>query len=423
MSSPQFPSDQPTLASSLRVLRGVDKLKDLIEAFPTLERKALNSSPTLSEFERRQLLDFPNIEEETENIRQVSSRSREELLNFALLDCNSLSEDELELIKCSFWSTWSARETSAMFDGCLNRVQETSDRIFRSREAAYLQDEMRSIMAASAEEYRRQKKHRDDKQRDIGGLDPPTDSPWMLSLCRRLNEQDSMNTWGYIALFDAEAQDIDAERRDLFERRNQGIFSNTMTYNGAHRNLLDQTWKLLLFDAPSNVFVSTEKDADNSKLRQAFQELMDGPEEYLSIQDSGSQEAAARLKRRKGYLTNTFLVINKDCIDSVLSDSRRVDDMRILAFEADFPQPGRDYIEGYQGWVWVCLEQLIDSFYGERMSEDHRMDVVWEAAQGSKNHAFASLDEEEAKIWTGSTILIGPLPGSILSKRRMASQR
>jgi hypothetical protein len=51
------------------------------------------------------------------------------------------------------------------------------------------------------------------------------------------------------------------------------------------------------------------------------------------------------------------------------------------------------------------------------------MDVVWKAAQGSKNQAFASLDPGEAKIWTTSTQMTGPKPDSILGKRRRPLQQ
>jgi hypothetical protein len=64
----------------------------------------------------------------------------------------------------------------------------------------------------------------------------------------------------------------------------------------------------------------------------------------------------------------------------------------------------------------VRMEQLIDNFYAKRMSEERGMGVLWKA--GSKHQAFASLDPEEAKIWSHSTVISGPVPGSILGKRR-----
>lgn len=63
MSTP-LPPDELLLSSYMRVLRGNDILQDLNEAFPTLEGKALTSSSTLTDLERRQLLDLPDADEE-----------------------------------------------------------------------------------------------------------------------------------------------------------------------------------------------------------------------------------------------------------------------------------------------------------------------------------------------------------------------
>lgn len=41
------------------------------------------------------------------------------------------------------------------------------------------------------------------------------------------------------------------------------------------------------------------------------------------------------LRDRQGFATNTFLIINKACVDSIL-DQRLLDDMRILVFEPIF---------------------------------------------------------------------------------------
>lgn len=75
-----LPPDEPFLSTYMRVLRGKDIPQHLIDAFPTLEAKALTSPSTLTDLERRQLLDLPDADEGAESIRQVSSRSSDELL-------------------------------------------------------------------------------------------------------------------------------------------------------------------------------------------------------------------------------------------------------------------------------------------------------------------------------------------------------
>lgn len=168
MSSTPLPPDEPFLTSYLRVQRGKDRLQDLVEAFPTLERKALCSPPTLTEFEHRQLLDFPDAEEEMENIRTASSKSREELISLVLCDPGTLLDNEIELLKRRFWFIFITHEFQGMANGGINTsMQESVDRVFNAREVAYLLNEGRFFIAASQsqESSRHHKQRRDDKQR------------------------------------------------------------------------------------------------------------------------------------------------------------------------------------------------------------------------------------------------------------------
>ncbi|KUJ19025.1 uncharacterized protein LY89DRAFT_510913 [Mollisia scopiformis] len=417
MSGP-LPAGEPFLASYLRVLRGIDSLPDLVELFPTLEQKVLAAPSTLSEHERRQLLDLADAQDEVANLQQVSSRARAELLSSVLSSPEILTDDEIELVKNRFWSPPTLNEVQQIFNGSLNRIQDFVDRIFAVREAVYLPNESRAFTLASIEFTRREKQRRDEKQSKLGGPNPPAIPAWMNSLSQRFSEEKMLKTWGYIALLDSEAQTMSADRRDLFMSKTQAIFTQTMLNNGARSKLLNKTWKISFINAPSTVSASLEPNADNSELRDAFRTLLDPNKEYNAPQGPDPRSPHDILQKRKGYLSNTFLVINKTCIDSVLASPGYSDDMRILAFEADFPQPGRTYVEGYQGWTWVRLEQLVDAFYGARMDEELGMDEIWKAAERSKNEVFASLDAEEAGIWTTSTSMTGPLPGSILGKRR-----
>jgi hypothetical protein len=88
-------------------------------------------------------------------------------------------------------------------------------------------------------------------------------------------------------------------------------------------------------------------------------------------------------------------------------DQRSWDEMRLLAFEADFPQPGSTYVEGYRAWMWVRLEQLVYRFYGARLKEKPGMDEIWKAAQGSIHGAFAAMNPEVAKVHTFSNGTLG----------------
>ncbi len=64
-------------------------------------------------------------------------------------------------------------------------------------------------------------------------------------------------------------------------------------------------------------------------------------------------------------LINTCLWFRPTSIEFVLYQSRTFDDMRILAFEADYPVPGCTYPDDYHGylWEWVRLQQICFNFF------------------------------------------------------------
>ncbi|KAK0105054.1 hypothetical protein ONS95_004580 [Cadophora gregata] len=67
---------EPMLANSMRVMRNLTALEDLITAWPILEQKSSCSPPTLTDAERRIFLDLPDHDLETKNIRALTGLSR-----------------------------------------------------------------------------------------------------------------------------------------------------------------------------------------------------------------------------------------------------------------------------------------------------------------------------------------------------------
>lgn len=108
--APPLSPDEPLLATLIRVLRKRTLLPHLIETFSYLEQKSLTSplSPlTLSE--RRLLLDFPDKEEGTVNISAATRFSRPRRIG------ESLTEEELLLLKNRFWTPSSDEEHGEVF--------------------------------------------------------------------------------------------------------------------------------------------------------------------------------------------------------------------------------------------------------------------------------------------------------------------
>ena len=53
-------------------------------------------------------------------------------------------------------------------------------------------------------------------------------------------------------------------------------------------------------------------------------------------------------------------------MDSALDPSGWLDNVRVLALEADYPKPGKTYKDGYEGYTWVRLEHISFNFYEMR---------------------------------------------------------
>ncbi|KAE8365076.1 hypothetical protein BDV27DRAFT_157272 [Aspergillus caelatus] len=101
--------------------------------------------------------------------------------------------------------------------------------------------------------------------------------------------------------------------------------------------------------------------------------------------------------RSEGILQNVFLYLDRESAESVLFSWGRVDGMRIWAVDPDY-EPSDDTANGYQGYLRVRLQQLVDNFYTARRwhANESSMEDLWRAAQKDpKNGAFISIKDEE----------------------------
>jgi hypothetical protein len=170
---------EPYLSAFMRVQRGVETAQDLITAFPALVQAALDSSsasgntgPVLTEQDRRRLLDYPDAEEEAANIRHVSSRSRTELVSTTLSRPGDLSDAELELVKCRFWTDVTSQETGMTVAGRASVTPAVRELVAEARQAAELTPrESLAGITASSELFKRRKR-RDDEHTPLGSALP-----------------------------------------------------------------------------------------------------------------------------------------------------------------------------------------------------------------------------------------------------------
>lgn len=422
---------EPLLASSMRVLRNVTPLEEFIAAWPILKQKSLSSPPTLTESERRLLLDLPPKELETANLHAATILSRDQLIEKAISSRELLTQEELDLLQHGFWTKRTTNENQIFLDSIMKSSPEGQQEFLGGLDGP-LAYERPAIKIAGMESVRRKRAADKQSQRDAANLVLPDAKEWI----QHLYQQDKTN-WGFICLYDAAIQQFSPQRLDDFECTKDGFFRYTLMYNGS-KDIIDTKWAWLHYNAPNTVLAPSTKFSegndypDGAILRKAFQEILKDPQGYQNRPDVTPTDTTGHLKdgiAAAGFLTNTFLLIDPTCVESILEDGAQPaslfwDNMRVLAFEADFPIPGRQYEEGYQGFTWVRLDQLIYNFYELRLmkAEEVGMDKIWKAAQHSRHQAFVSMDSEEASSHTNSCGLWGFTRDSVIGKRWYATK-
>ncbi|KAK4983646.1 hypothetical protein LTR50_007103 [Elasticomyces elasticus] len=375
----------------MRVQRGQISKNELIAAFPTLESKSSSTPTQLNDSDRRLLLDLPASEEEAANIHNATSLSRAELLAKAVESPDSLSTAEMTLLMNRFWSGVTPEERSRSINAIagipLGDVADVLGGLNIARQAACAPNEAMAFW--NAEQLYHKRATEEMQERTLN-----TARPWV----RQLYGDKSRKHWGYVAIVEREAQRLGPSRLDDFFSVFDLALRNARDYIKASETI-GARWMMHYLQppqGPSSNHGEIVSDNAVAELRRIFSDFCE------------SAEFAA------GVLTNTFLVVDPTCIDSVMRWPRHYDDARILAIEADYPHPGRAYAEGYCGYMWVRLQQLCDNFFMVRLlHDDVGMDKLWRAAQASKHHAFVSMDEQEAKSYTASTNVSGPLEGSL----------
>lgn len=426
-------------AVTMRILRNVTMAEDLIAAWPTLKAKSLSSPPGLTEAERRMVLDLPDDDIESANIAAATNLSRDQLLEKAVSHREDLTTEEIAVLRNRFWTPRTRDESKAY----LNGKKEIS--LEARKEVIEVHERLAPLEAAAFSNAAREFESRDraasntKKATTANGL-LPFAKKWIQGLYER-----GLPSWGYICLYDAAAQRLDPARLDDFGSRLGGFFEDALKFSGA-KGIIGEKWQLLSFNAPVTGFApltngspdgednAHTSDATNyqraTALRVAFKSIMADPDEYQESHGVHLPYWGKTFTRNmkdgiagSGLLTNTFLVIDPVCIDLVLSQSPFYDDLRVLAFEADFPVEGHEYVEGYQGFTWVRLDQLVYNFYELRMARTGatRMEEIWEASQGSRNQAFVSMKPGEDNF-TGSRRMAGFTRDSVLGKDFYAMQ-
>lgn len=170
---------QALLASSKRVFRNVTSSRDLIAVYLSIEQKCLDAPSTLTDSERRLLLDFPDADMETANISAATNLSRAQLIKKAVSNRESLTSEEVVILRDGVWTPSSSREKSRIFDEGNEEAHEKL-RIFRT--PAYAPNEQEALDIGVMEFLNRVWTVRDDKLRVEAEVALPDAPGWIQDL-------------------------------------------------------------------------------------------------------------------------------------------------------------------------------------------------------------------------------------------------
>ncbi|KAI1461532.1 hypothetical protein F4805DRAFT_236430 [Annulohypoxylon moriforme] len=396
------------IKSFIRVHRQIDNVEDLIKSFPDLEALALSNPSSIADEDKRRILDFPDPETQATNIAATTSLSKQELLQRASESPDQFTQAEVDLLKDRYWLNLTSVESGARSKAGAALVaisqehfDEITARLSKMREPLYEENEAQAIANAENQAW----------QRLVALAMGPQDAaqsalakarPWVRKLWDEIKDE-PWKRWGYPVFLEPGYENME----DYLSRRDAVLFHA----RGAIccGDALGARWKLQKLDWP------TATNEGNRSLEARFDILR---EEFKAAVDRAPQKqrVSHETKARNGglddgILDNVFLVIDRESIDIVMSDTGFVDDMWVWAVDPDFESESpseestkEEAKEEFGGYMRVRLQQLVNNFFELRYfhAEEQPLSSLWKAAAKSKNRAFVSVKENETGLWSGS---------------------
>lgn len=189
------------LQAFMRVQRSLDDGPSLTVSFPTMETKALTDPSSLSDPERRQILDFPDAAAQQQNITASSMLPKHDLLKRAAQFPNQLTDAEIKLLRNRYWANVKFCEEAALPSAYLaleGRWKEVEERLKRVRADLYEENEEAAIANADEEDFRRGQESEDLSQKQDLEKSFQLAHPWIRQLWEQdLDRDRGRPPWGY----------------------------------------------------------------------------------------------------------------------------------------------------------------------------------------------------------------------------------
>jgi hypothetical protein len=394
----------------------------------------------ISDRDRLGILDLPDQETQEANVAMSTELSRAEVLERAASSPSELSSEEIVLLRQRFWLDLTAAEIDA--HRAAQRALAVSDEVFfgvtdqlkKVRAMLYDNNEEAALWNAEDGKWQRMKVAHKEKRKQEVESRLPTAQSWI----RRLWDEDqSEQRWGYAVYHDPEADSEEYEcRRDA-------------TLSSAKRNagcvgLMARQWRLQRLDSPEDPILCQTPLYDIACEHQEYLEYLkilrvpgrptlirgpqDIPDMYTTSQllakfqvlrqhfkaardhASGGQSTVNDSKTSPGglldgMLRNVFLVIDQQCVQSLLSGRTHPDATWVYAVDPDYLQSpdaaaAETPLNEYRGYMRVRIQELASNFFHARKyhQDEFPMRMMWHAAQRRNLQALVSVKEAEAAM-------------------------
>ncbi|KAI1342840.1 hypothetical protein F5Y15DRAFT_270246 [Xylariaceae sp. FL0016] len=396
----------------MRVLRSIDDAAGTLQAIADLEQQQLaepsNPGPSPDLRTRLRILDFPDPDVAAANIARASSRpgGKDELLRLAAEEPAQLTSAEIGLLRERYWLDVSNEEVWARVKGPEeDHGSVVADRLKAVQSPLYeAPHEERAIENALKEWGRRwMAEHEERRVRETEAVLGRA-APWV----RRLWEEDrGEKSWGFARFVRPGAAGDEARWEEWDHRTSAALFDATDKI--ACGSWISIKYYLQRLDWPESGMVGDAGPDEGKGEDETVAQFPRLREHFRSIRDRESQmqgTAAGTDILKDGMLRNTFLVVDRACVNSVVTGAGNYDGMWVWAVDPDYRPEHPPDDDGYRGYLRVRVQQLVNNFYEARRfrADELPMPVLWEAARKSQKHAFASVKDEEAQLYSISRI-------------------
>ncbi|KAF7892913.1 uncharacterized protein EAF02_000451 [Botrytis sinoallii] len=276
-SKPEKTILEASMGSYMRVLRNHNTPEELIAAYPSLKENSLSCPSALTDKVRRVFFDLPD---------------RAELIEQAVTDPSSLTQEEILLLSARFWTPRTDAEREVIWELLCETEEiimgEEGAAFEASRKPTFLPNELEAFQAGSREWCDRPTRARKMQANAMAEAALPDAPEWIRRLYR-----EGKDLWGLWFCMMMRCRSWMQNLWNIFcvigGGRERGFVKFALKCNSS-KDIIDAKWYMISFNAPGSAVLphvsvaGTALDASDKSsqqngviLRRAFREILQDP--------------------------------------------------------------------------------------------------------------------------------------------------